>query len=293
MGITIPYSKEEIALIKKTYKENANSKNGWLNELSIKLNRPKTNISRFARQNNLSDRNRAKPMTSHICPVCDVSFSKQVGVTKFTCSKKCGDVIGSSKRTGGHIWLNRKHPQGMLGKKQSSIMKEKTSARVKKVWADPSSSFNSEENKQKASDRMSKMQVERVMSGSNVYSRTKKGWREFPSGKRYFFRSGWEMNYALYLEWLMYKKEIKNWEYERETFWFEKIRRGVRSYTPDFFVTNNNGSEEIHEVKGWLDSKSKTKLARMAKYYPDVKVILIGESEYKELKKWGKMIGFE
>ena len=59
--------------------------------------------------------------------------------------------------------------------------------------------------------------------------------------------------------------EILKWEYEPETFWFEKIKRGVRTYTPDFKVTEKDGSIIFHEVKGYMDARSKTKLKRMKK----------------------------
>ena len=48
---------------------------------------------------------------------------------------------------------------------------------------------------------------------------------------------------------------------------------------------NNDDSEEFWEVKGYMDSKSKTKLKRMAKYYPDVKLVLIDSTYYNDLKK--------
>ena len=42
-----------------------------------------------------------------------------------------------------------------------------------------------------------------------------------------------------------------------------------------------------------MDSKSKTKLKRMEKYYPKIKVILIDESAYKDIKnKIGRMLNF-
>ena len=109
------------------------------------------------------------------------------------------------------------------------------------------------------------------------------GWREI-GGRRIYFRSMWEANYARYLEWLRENGEIEGWEYEPETFWFEKIRRGVRSYKPDFRVRENNGKHVWHEVKGWMDDRSRTALKRMAKYYPDETVILIEASSYKSIK---------
>lgn len=98
------------------------------------------------------------------------------------------------------------------------------------------------------------------------------------------------MNYAAYLEWLKDRGEIVDWLYEVETFWFEKIRRGVRSYTPDFQIQNKDGSIEYHEVKGWMDKKSQTKLKRMAKYHPHVCLKLVDEDAYKGIAKWSRLI---
>lgn len=110
------------------------------------------------------------------------------------------------------------------------------------------------------------------------------GWVNIGPHKIYT-RSKWESNYARYLEWLASKDMIKSWEYEPDTFWFENIKRGVRSYLPDFKVTNNDGSIEYHEVKGWMDPRSKTKLKRMKKYHPTVKLVLIDSERYKGIAK--------
>lgn len=98
-----------------------------------------------------------------------------------------------------------------------------------------------------------------------------------------YFRSMWEANYALYLDWLVKQKQIKDWEYESDTFFFEKIKLGTRSYRPDFKVFNKDGSVEYHEVKGYMDSKSKTKLKRMKKYHPLVKIVLIERAFYMDM----------
>lgn len=112
----------------------------------------------------------------------------------------------------------------------------------------------------------------------------KQEWLEI-GGKRKYYRSRWEANYARYLEWLKINGQIKEWSHEPKTFWFEKIRRGTKSYLPDFLVTENDGSEAYHEVKGWMDNRSKTKLKRMAKYYPEVKLVLIEAKVYNAIKK--------
>lgn len=114
------------------------------------------------------------------------------------------------------------------------------------------------------------------------YSRGSAAWIEL-GGKRLYARSRWEANYARYLEWLKQRGEIIEWEHEPHTFWFEKIKRGVRSYLPDFRVTLHAGIQ-WHEVKGWMDAKSKTKLKRMNKYYPR-ETVLVRDSAWFRANK--------
>jgi len=98
-----------------------------------------------------------------------------------------------------------------------------------------------------------------------------------------YFRSRWEANYARYLNFLQSNGKISRWEYEVDTFYFLNIKRGTRSYTPDFKVFANDGSHKYIEVKGYMDATSETKLKRMAKYYPSEIVEIFGQREYKAL----------
>lgn len=101
-----------------------------------------------------------------------------------------------------------------------------------------------------------------------------------------FFRSAWEANFARYLNLLIKNGDIAIWRYEPDTFWFESIKRGTRSYMPDFKIWDTEDSEPYYyEVKGWMDAKSKTKLKRMAKYYPEVRIIVFGKKDYNSLRK--------
>lgn len=104
-----------------------------------------------------------------------------------------------------------------------------------------------------------------------------------------YFRSAWERNYARYLNFLIKQGSIKGWKYEPTTYEFP-VKRGTRFYTPDFEVTELNGSVSYHEVKGYMSPVSKTKLKRMSKYYPDVRIFIIGEKEYKAVAKWKSVI---
>lgn len=124
------------------------------------------------------------------------------------------------------------------------------------------------------------------------YSNIQRGYYDI-NGTTMYFRSKWEANYALYLDFLTDHKEIYKWEFEPDTFMFEAIKLGTRSYTPDFKVYNAKNIFEYHEVKGYMDSKSKTKLKRFKKYYPEHKLILIDSVQYNLIKKQiGKLCGF-
>ena len=119
----------------------------------------------------------------------------------------------------------------------------------------------------------------------------KKGeWRTFP-GKRYYFRSKWEIHYAQYLEFLRRSQIVTDWSYESKTFWFEEIKRGVRSYKPDFQVFRPDGTHYWVEVKGYMDAKSATKLKRMRKYYPSEEIYIVDKAWFaKNLKVVKKIL---
>lgn len=100
-----------------------------------------------------------------------------------------------------------------------------------------------------------------------------------------FFRSSWEANYARYLNFLIKHGHVESWQFEPHTFEFVGIKRGSRFYTPDFLVVFKGGATEFHELKGYMDSRSLTKLKRMRKYHPGVKVVLIDKARYYGIQK--------
>lgn len=117
------------------------------------------------------------------------------------------------------------------------------------------------------------------------YTRSKQAWRTI-GGKRHFYRSKWEQNIACYLQTLQTAGHLTDWHYEPDTFWYHQISRGIRSYTPDFRLHwKKQGLVEYWEVKGIMDSKSRTKIKRLKKYYPDVKLKVIGKREYSRISK--------
>lgn len=178
-------------------------------------------------------------------------------------------------------WIEENgHPRGMAGKKHNAEAREKMSVSGK-------NRFKNESEEIKASRLMKGLKT-KAANGTLVNPRPqaswKAGWREV-GGQRCYFRSAWEANYARYLQFLLEKDQIAKWEHEPETFWFESIKRGCRSYLPDFRVTERNGEKVFHEVKGWMDARSKTKINRMRIYHPAVKLIVIDAKAYSVIKK--------
>lgn len=252
----------DLARIRHWYEEHAlvASDDFKLDDLAQQLGRTKNFISRLASRMELTKKNRQR-------------------------SERLKSTVGNATRE----YIKREgHPKGMLGKNHTDEFKAGQSERVKARVFTP---------EQIASmvDKMMKTRIDRygtgnpgLLTSSNPYSRTKSGKREDLDNR--FFRSSWEANYARYLNWLIAQGELARWEFECQTFVFHGVTRGVISYTPDFKVYSKDGSYEWHEVKGWMDAKSKAKLKRMAKFYPDEKIVLIDAKAYRSIAKWKGMI---
>ena len=121
-----------------------------------------------------------------------------------------------------------------------------------------------------------------------TYKHVHAGW--YVSGEtKMWVRSGWERNYCAYLDWLKDLGEIQDWAYEPDEFEFP-VKRGTRFYKPDFKVTNSDGSVEFHEVKGHWTGKAKTQVKRFGKYYPELKLVIIGKEAYKAIAEKSALI---
>lgn len=224
---------------------------GNLDDLAKKLGRTKQFICRKARALGLTGIVKRKYTTEEI-------------------AKRGAAVREWQKRNG--------HPRGMAGKHHTPELCKRLGLMHRDRWL-----FMSED--QRAQQVMKSMKA-RHEKGILVHPRPnatwKADWREI-GGVRKYYRSRWEANYARYLEWLKQRGIIKNWEHEPQTFWFDAVKRGTRSYLPDFRVTELNGAVVFHEVKGWMDERSKTKLKRMKKYHPHIKLIVIDKTVYASI----------
>lgn len=254
-----PFTSGEKAII-KSYYENTNSDNFNLSALCILIDRPKTSVSRVAKSLMLTNPERKRSL----------------------------DAIESCKTSHKDIWKNRPHPRGALGMTHTDESKKAISENSKRMWNSAKESMTgvmSESALQKKSDTMSIRMA--TASPESIYSRGAAGYRE-DIGPMYF-RSRWEANYARYLNWLVSQGEIEKWEYETDTFWFEKIKRGVRSYKPDFKIWEK-GKIHYDEIKGYMDSKSSTKIKRMRIYHPSVDLRVVDANAYKAIAKSVSMI---
>ena len=195
-----------------------------------------------------------------------------VGCKTRKASQKSRDALSNTKK-------GKEPACSFKGHTHTKTAKLQMSQASKKMWKDHPS-FNTEEARERIAQR-ARINGRNSLN-ENMYSRCKRGHYDI-NGKLIYFRSKWEPNYALYLDFLKKNNQIKDWEYEAHRFEFP-VKRGCTCYTPDFKVTNTDNSTEWHEVKGWMDKKSKTKLNRMAIHFPQEKIILIDEKSYKNIK---------
>ena len=122
-----------------------------------------------------------------------------------------------------------------------------------------------------------------------TYRHIQAGWYTGENG-RVWMRSKMERNYAHYLDWLKQLGEIRDWAYEPDEFEFP-VKRGTRFYKPDFKIINDrDGTIEHHEVKGHWTGKAKTQVKRFRKYYPELKLVIIGKEAYKGIAEKSALI---
>ena len=249
----LKFSLEERKKIKQAYSQDFKNGDTPVKELAIELGRCYHTIVREARKMGLTNRKRK----------CNMQIK-----------------IGMSERSKKWLSLNA-HPRGMAGKPQSEKAKLAVSTSTKARWK------NMTDDQRFLNRKMAIETWRKNGHDKKKHGNWKAGWREI-GGKRVYFRSRWEANYGRFLEFLKQNGQIKEWEHEPQTFWFEKIKRGVRSYLPDFKVTKNDGTHYWVEVKGYMDKRSQTKIKRFLKYYPE-EIIVIRDAQwfYSNSKKIG------
>lgn len=132
---------------------------------------------------------------------------------------------------------------------------------------------------------------------STDYKANVKGWRTI-GGKKYYFKSLWEINYAHYLEWLKVNDKIYDWEYEPQLFTFPKdaYKTGPFYYKPDFRVIEHSpykgfpGRHWWAEVKGHMTPAAKKKDKRFRKHFPEEKILIVDSQQMASIRKIKKLI---
>lgn len=249
------YTKEQINFLK----ENVNKMT--YDDMAVILDKDKCNICRKCKQLGLLKTQKANSKLVEVKP--RYRFTEEDRKKSFEAIKKRNEA--------------GLHPKGYLGHKHSPETREKLSQAGKRAWEQLKGIKLEEWKKHQRETRIKNGTLNPMINQEKPYSRAKGGRRKDLDNR--YFRSSWEANIARYYNYLGVK-----WEYEPKTFVFENITRGSVSYTPDFYLSE---TDEWVEVKGWMDGKSKTKLKRFEKQYPDEykKLILIQEKEYNEIKR--------
>lgn len=258
-----PFTNEEKEIIINYYKSHKDNLN--LDELSNLIHRQKTSISRFARKVGLTDNGR---------PMTDESIKKLKNSLKIyrETDKYKNDTYLRQKELLNY-YANNIHPKGMLGKHHS----EETKKQMSKSHIELAASMTYDEKHEIAMKALKTKKKKGTTNNttSNAYSRTKGGKRKDLNNQ--YFRSSWEANIARILNY-----EDIEWNYECQRFYFEDESDHVLSYQPDFYLP------QFHkwiEVKGWMDEKSKIRLEKFKKEYPEENenLIIIDKEFYNSL----------
>ncbi len=177
------------------------------------------------------------------------------------------------------------HPRGFQGRTHTEDAKRKIAETSAQMWeriTDEQREAMVAKRRGTIASRGPVRQNGSEQKRESTYSRCRRGKRA-DLGEQ-FFRSSWEANYARFLNWMIGLGQVREWQYEPTTFYFEGVKRGAISYTPDFRVVDRDGVETYREIKGWLTSKDRTRFRRMSKHHPGVNLVLIDEHSYRSLE---------
>ena len=144
-------------------------------------------------------------------------------------------------------------------------------------------------------DNKPKVKVKRTAAAN--YARTKKGIRK-DIHEIYSFRSATEANFARILQY-----HNITWKYEERAFTFDGYKTKPHVYIMDFELLSTpkknkkNAAEGFqvgfYEIKGYMDARSRNKLRRLKKCYPEefkiTCVVLYSKYKKKDIEFCEKM----
>lgn len=259
------WTAEELAHLVERYSAATTNEQLDLGGLAAQMGRLKSNVSRKARALGLTLQTRQGVNV------------KRVRVKKYETAEERAKA--TSARVKEYI-AKRGHPKGAAGLRHTSAAKAAISAASKVA------------NAARTPDQLGAyaLKAARTKIANGTYAQQRQrvswrgGWRDI-GGTTNYYRSRWEANYARHLEQLRMSGDIAQWRHEPTVFFFDGAKDGVVSYLPDFEVTNMDGSVVFHEVKGWMDARSKTKIQRMQEHHPSVRLLVIDAKAYEKLER--------
>jgi hypothetical protein len=169
--------------------------------------------------------------------------------------EKCRLAILGKKRS--EYTISKK-----IGKKHTEETKEKCRKAALERWSKP-------EFQAKMVEKLSQCKY------------TKRGYRE---DLGFYVRSSWEANYSRLLKFLgtEYKYEPKRFIVK------DSNNKIIFSYLPDFYLPE---FKKYIEVKGYWYKSSREKFDKLLEYFPDLKIDLLVEQDYKKLiKKFSHLV---
>ena len=112
---------------------------------------------------------------------------------------------------------------------------------------------------------------------------TKDGYRE---DLGHYVRSTWEADMARVFRYLGYV-----YQYEPRTFELVRADGWKLTYTPDFFVPEQN---TWYEIKGWMDNASAEKIALFQQQYSDCNLVVVDKTLFAEFQvKYADLVDWE
>ena len=186
---------------------------------------------------------------------------------KWCCSLSVNSCPGMRKKNSGSLkgkakWVNRPHPRGMLGRSHrfsGKTYEEIYGDRAEEMVAKRAESNRGNTGVAKTKDGEDKRRrnISSSMKGNPKVGgyrkgsgRGKKGWY-----KGYWCDSSWELAWVIYnLEHgIRFQRNKQKYPYQ----WNGENH----SYLPDFILDD----DELIEIKGWVDEKTKVKISSCAK----------------------------
>lgn len=231
-------------------------------DFEVRKSYPKTNCcSRYCFHQS------QRKLTPLKCLICQSSFQPNCSKRRY-CSVKCARIG---------------HRGPMTEEKKERVRMGMAKSEVRQLLRN----LNSRSRRPMSEDHKAALSAAlggRMPKNTNrPFGNVKSGYYDI-NGRKMYFRSKWEANYALYLDWMLKEGSIEKWEYEAKTFFFEAVMRGTRTWKPDFRVTRS-GKIEYHEVKGWATPRFHTQMKRMAKYHPSENIVVIDKAFYLSMLK--------